>query len=298
MAVHYQSKTDQWVKCISASGTIRAIAVQATDISKYLVNRHSIQTHTGKIALAESMVAALILSSYCKSGEKVNLNIKGSGWCNQAIIDANAEAEIRGYIVERPQSEVHLGKDIGPWGIGLFSVLRTKLDQAQPYIGTVPMLTGRIAKDLTFYWHQSEQVQSAVGIEILLDDDQNIALAEGFLVQALPGATEKDISMIEEHLRSFSEFTELAYERSNPVNVISYLLENQTFSILEEKPLTVKCECSEERVKRSLTLIGVDELKDMLDENKDVEVKCDFCSELYVFSPAKIEEILKSSRES
>ncbi len=297
MPVHYQSATDKWVKCISASGTIRAIAVQATDICKFLTQKHSIETPTGRIALSESMIAALILSSYCKSGEKVNLNIKGSGWCHQAIIDANADAEIRGYIVERPQNEIHLGKGIGPWGIGLLSVLRTKLDQNQPYIGTVPMVTGRIAKDLTFYWLQSEQVHSAVGIDVFWDEQNNITLAEGFLIQALPGASEQDIQFIEDHLKKMNQFSELAYERSSPINLISFLLDNQSFSILEEKPLTVKCECSEERVKRSLTLIGVDELKDMLDEGKDVEVLCDFCSSQYLFSPEKIEDIIKSSQK-
>ena len=291
MAVDYQSKQDKWVKCISSSGTIRAVAITATEIVQQMADRHGI-TEIGTIALSEAVIAGLILSSYCKSGEKVNLNIKGSGWCQQAIIDANADAEVRGYIVERPQEEVHLARGIGPWGIGLLSVLRTKHEQTQPYIGTVPLITGRLPKDLTFYWLQSEQVQSAVGIDVFMKDGK-VTLAEGFLIQALPGASDADILFIEEHLKRLKEFNDEAVQRSTPLNLIAYLLENQSFSVLEEKPLTFKCNCSLDRVKRSLSLVGLDELKDMAKDSKGTEIVCDFCSEKYVLNTDTILELIQ-----
>lgn len=292
MSIEFVSKQDKWVKCISSSGTIRAIAITATDIAQFASERHQIG-ETGQKALAECLIASLLLSSYCKSGERVNLNIQGSGWCHQAIIDANSEAEVRGYVIERNAEDQRLAKSVGPWGIGLLSVLRTKTEESQPYIGTVPLLTGHLAKDLTFYWLQSEQVQSAVGIDVFMENGK-IKLAEGFLIQAMPGATEADITFIENHLKRLHEFNAEAAQRSSPVNLLSYLLENQSFSLLEEKPLSFKCVCSEDRVTRSLTLIGVDELRSMLDENKDVEINCDFCSEQYRFSPEKIAKILKA----
>ena len=282
MAIDYKSSKDKWVKCISSSGTIRAVAITATDIVQHMADRHG-TSEIGTIALAESVLAGLILSSYCKTGEKVNLNIKGSGWCHQSIIDANADAEVRGYIVERPQEEVHLAKNVGPWGIGLLSVLRTKFDKAQPYIGTVPLITGFLAKDLTFYWLQSEQVQTAVGLEVFMKDGK-VSLVEGFLIQAMPGASEKDITFIEEHLKNLRDFNDEAVQRSTPVNLLSYLLNNQSFSLLEEKPLTFKCGCSLDRVKRSLSLVGAVELREMAREKETTEVMCDFCSEKYVFS--------------
>ncbi len=224
----------------------------------------------------------------------MNLNIQGSGWCKQAIIDANADAEVRGYIVERPEIDIHLARNIGPWGIGLLSVLRTKTEESQPYIGTVPLLTGHLAKDLTFYWLQSEQVQSAVGIEVFMNGDE-IVLAEGFLIQALPGATDEDIALIEDHLKKIHTLKLEAEQRKTPLNLISYILDNQSFSVLDETNISFKCPCSIERVKRSLCLIGSEELRSMLDEGKDVEILCDFCSEKYIFKIEMIAELIKTN---
>jgi molecular chaperone Hsp33 len=292
MSIEYRSKKDKWVKCISLTGTIRAVAIDATETVNVLAKRHKL-SEAGTIALSEGVIAGLILSSYCKSGEKVNLNIQGSGWCQQAIIDANADAEVRGYIVERPQEEVKLGRGVGPWGIGLLSVLRTKHDDAKPYIGTVPLLTGRLAKDLTFYWLQSEQVQTAVGIEVITAEDGSVSHAEGFLIQAMPGATDTDIQIIEDHLKKLHHFDSTSVIRSTPVHLLSYLLEHQSFSLLEEMPLTLKCPCSFERVNRSLMLVGNEELQGMVKDAKNIEINCDFCSELYVYTPAMISDLIK-----
>ena len=291
MSIEYRSKTDKWVKCISSTGTIRAVAISATETANFICKRHKL-SEAGSIALSEGMIAGLILSSYCKSGEKVNLNIQGSGWCRHAIIDANADAEVRGYIVERPQNEVTLARGVGPWGIGLLSVLRTKFQETQPYIGTVPLITGRLAKDLTFYWLQSEQVQSAVGIEVYTDKNGSVIHAEGFLIQALPGATDADIQTIEEHLKKLHQFDSDSVIRSSPVHLLSYLLDQQSFSILEETPLTLKCTSSLDRVNRSLMLIGQDELKAMLNDHQDVQINCDLCSEIYTITPDMIAELI------
>jgi molecular chaperone Hsp33 len=290
MSIEIRYQQDKWVKCISNSGTIRAIAVTATELTKTLTERHELSP-AGSKAIAESVIAGLLLSSYCKSGEKINLNIQGSGWCHQAIIDANADAEVRGYVLERPQSEIQLGRNIGPWGIGLLSVLRTKFEEAKPYIGTVPLLTGHLAKDLTFYWLQSEQVNSAVGIEVFMEGDR-VVLAEGFLIQAMPGATESDIQFIEDHLKKLHQFDPQSTQRGSPTHLLSYLLENHSFSVLEEKHLTFKCHCSLDRVKRSLVLVGNEELESMARENRDFEIDCDFCSEHYVFTPEMLRSLI------
>lgn len=291
MTVQFQSPADKWVKCISTSGTIRAIAITAIDSVRFLSERHRLSP-IGTKALGESMVAGLLLSSYCKSGEKVNLNIKGSGWIQQSIVDANSDAEIRGYVFEREPEKIQIAKDIGPWGIGLLSVLRTKFDEAQPYVGTVPLLTGHLAKDLTFYWLQSEQVQSAVGIDVRVTPENKIEMAEGFLIQAMPGADEKDITFIEDHLKNLNHFDVNSSQRKTPINLLSYLLENQSFSVIEEKPVQVKCTCSIERVKKSLTLIGQDELQSMLNEKKNFDITCDFCGELYTLEPKDLLSII------
>ena len=293
MSIEYFAPNDQWVKCISNSGTIRAVAINATEITNYLTQRHKTAL-AGTKSLSEGIVASLLLSSYCKDEEKVNLNIQASGWCHQAIFDANANAEVRGYVIERPYDDIILAKNIGPWGIGLLSVLRTKYDQAKPYIGTVPLLTGHLAKDLTFYWLQSEQVQSAVGIDVQLDFEKNcVTFAQGFLIQALPGASDADIQFIEDHVKKLHYLEPDSVQRKTPLHLLSYLLENQGFSVLEEKSLSVKCACTVDRVRRSIALVGVDEIRSMILEGKNTEIICDFCSEKYIFTPSMLSELIK-----
>lgn len=294
MAIEFQPQQDKWVKCISNTGTIRAVAVNATEVTNYLCQRHKTGL-AGTKSLSEGVIASLLLSSYCKDQEKINLNIQGSGWCHQAIFDANANAEIRGYVIERNYDDIELAKNIGPWGIGLLSVLRTKTEDHQPYIGTVPLLTGHLPKDLTYYWLQSEQVHSAVGIDVQLDFDKNtVTFAQGFLIQALPGATDEDLKTIEDHMRKFNFYDPDSAQRKTPMHLLSFLLENQSFSVLEEKPLTVKCTCSLDRVKRSISLVGPEEIESMIADGKNVDVNCDFCSEKYVFTMEMLKDILKN----
>jgi molecular chaperone Hsp33 len=290
MSIDSKSSVDRWVKCISTSGTIRAVALTAKETIQKIIDRHE-ASEIGARALAEGAIAGLILASYSKGEEKINLNIKGSGWARHAIFDVNAEAEVRGYVIERPQNEVELARHVGPWGIGLLSVIRTKHDDSQPYIGTVPLVTGRLAKDLTFYWLQSEQVQSAVGIDVVMDGT-TVVHAEGFLIQALPGASDADIAYIERHLKQFPTLDIDAVQKSSPVNLLSFLLNDQSFNLLEEKNIAFKCPCSLERVMRSLVLLGPADLKSMVDEKKDVEIICDFCNEKYLISPDTIVGIL------
>ncbi len=292
MAIEYHAQNDKWVKCISNSGTIRAIAINATEITNYLAKRHKTEL-AGTKSLSEGIVASLLLSSYCKDEEKVNLNIQASGWCHQAIFDANASAEVRGYVLERPYDDIHLAKNIGPWGIGLLSVLRTKTEDSRPYIGTVPLITGHLPKDLTFYYLQSEQINSAVGIEVQLDFDKNIVtFAQGFLIQALPGATDDDLAFIEDHVKKLNFLEPESAQKRSPTHLLSFLLENQPFSVIEEKNLTVKCSCTMERVRRSIALVGHDELKSMISEGKNTEISCDFCSEQYIFTPQMLQELI------
>lgn len=294
MPVEFLSAHDKWVKCISSSGTIRAVAINATETTNFLAKRHKTNL-AGTKSISEGILASLLLSSYCKDEEKINLNIQASGWCHQAIFDANANAEVRGYVIERPYDEINLANNIGPWGIGLLSVLRTKRDQDKPYIGTVPLITGHLAKDLTFYWLQSEQVHSAVGIEVQLDFDNNtVTFAQGFLIQALPGATETDISFIEDHVKRLNFLDPESIQKQSPTHLLSYLLENQSFSVLEEKTLSVKCSCSIDRVRRSIALIGRDEIESMIQENKNSEIICDFCSEKYIFTPQMLQSLIEN----
>jgi molecular chaperone Hsp33 len=280
---------DSWTKCISSSGTIRGVAIQATEICKELSDIHKLSGNSAK-ALSEALMSGLMVGSFCKPGERVNLNIRGTGVVHQALVDAYPEGKVRGYVV--PNTTTPIADGLGPWGEGLLSILRTKdLEKQQPYIGTVPLVTGHLAKDLTFYWHQSEQVPSAVGLAVNLGEDGKIVSAGGFLIQALPGATDQEIDNIQNHVSHLSNLAKEIEEHRDPVRLLSQIFQDTTFLLLENKELHWECSCTREKVERALLLIGKEEITRLIDEGQ-AEVFCDFCAKDYTTKKERLQELL------
>lgn len=285
----------QWTKCISTHGNLRGVAIQATDLVQRMAEIHDAQGIAAR-GLGESVIAGLLLASYCKAGERVNLNIQGSGHYQQALVDAYPDGSVRGYVIER--SEEQIAKEVrslGPWGDGLMSVLRTKGGEEgkQPYIGTVPLLTGHLAKDLTFYWAQSEQIPSAVGIVVdISPDGKRIASAGGFLIQAMPGASPAEIRAIEDHINHLQSLAKSLAENADPIGLLSQIFQSTAFVVVEEKPLEFRCSCSWERVERALALVGSAELRSMLTEDNHAIVRCDFCATEYRVGAEQLEDMI------
>ena len=289
-------QTDRWIKCVSTHGNIRGVAIQATHLVQSISELHQL-SEIGAKGLGESIIGGLLISSFCKGGERINLNVRGSGHYQQALVDAYPNGTVRAYLSERPSEEILKGKkqDSGPWGSGLISVLRTKDGESkQPYIGTVPMITGHLAKDLSFYWVQSEQIPSAVGLVTQVQNGRVVS-AGGFLVQAMPGATSAEIATIESHIHELHGLPGELIQNSDPIHLLSKIFQSTAFIIVEEKPLKFVCNCSWDRVERALTLVGPQELKAMLAEDHQATVKCDFCTKEYLVDAAKLEQMISSA---
>lgn len=296
-----QFPPSQWIKCISTQGSIRGIAIQATQLVRKMAEIHGIRGEASR-SLGEAVMGALLIASYCKNGEKVNLNIRGSGNVMQALVDAYPNGAVRGYIVERQIAPVPADGVVfedasrGPWGEGLLSVLRTKRQEhEQPYIGTVPLLTGHLAKDLTFYWVQSEQIPSAMGLAVNLDAEGVVNAAGGFMVQALPGASFQEVNAIERHIGAMHSLARGLATESDPLILLARIFESTAFMIIEETPLEFRCNCSWERVKRALTLVGATELRAMLAEDQGASVRCDFCGKKYDLDAAGLRELIAAT---
>jgi molecular chaperone Hsp33 len=282
---------DRWIKCISTHGNLRGVAIQAPGLIQEMCDRHKLG-ETGRRALGESVVGALLVASYCKDGERVNLNIQGSGVCSQALVEAHPNGTVRGYVVETDRAGGGGSTSEGPWGSGLLSVLRTKDQEGeQPYIGTVPLLTGHLAKDLTYYWAQSEQVPSALGIAVYMKGTR-VTEAGGFLVQAMPGATTEEVRSLERHINEIHSLAGRLTDDADPALLLSQIFQDTSFVLLEEKPLRFQCTCSWERVVRALTLIGTSELQSMLAEDDAASVRCDFCGEEYKVDHAALQKLI------
>lgn len=295
-----------WVKCISTEGHLRGLALDATDLVREMATLHGLKG-PGAVALGEAAIGALMISSFVKGEERINLNIRASKGVFQALVDAYPDGAVRGYIVQReispseplPDDGVVFSfeESKGPWGEGLLSVLRTKnQEREQPYIGTVPLLTGHLAKDLTFYWVQSEQIPSAVGIAVNVGKEGEVLAAGGFLVQAMPGASQKDIDQIETHINEMHSLTKRFETDTHPTRLLSQVFQDTPFVILEEKPLVFRCTCSWERVKKALSLVGVTELNDMLKTDKSASVRCDFCTKDYKLEEKELQALIDSAK--
>lgn len=291
--------TDRWIKCISQQGNVRGVALHATGLVQSMAKMHGIKGDVAQ-SLGEAVIGALMIGSYCKQGERINLNIQGSAFIKQALVDAYPDGTVRGYVVERHFEPGHMEstRNFGPWGDGMLSVLRTKTGEREmPYIGTVPLLTGYLAKDLTFYWHQSEQIPSAVGIAVNLKGDEIVA-AGGFLIQALPGASDKELKTIESHINEMHSLAQRLSENSDPMSLLGQIFQSTAFLLLEEKPLKFQCSCSSERVERALTLVGTDELQDMLSKDDGASVRCDFCTKEYKLDREKLQTLIQQLNQS
>ena len=282
------AKVNSWVKCISTEGHIRGVAIHATGLVQELAKMHQLKGVQAK-GLGEAVMSALLLASYCKGEQKINLNIQGSGHFKQALVDAYPNGAVRGYVV--PREIVELPEGTGPWGAGLLSVLRTSDEAGRaPYIGTVPLLTGHLAKDMSFYWVQSEQVPTAVGLAVHCEND-NVVSARAFLIQALPGADSETLRTIERHVNEIQLLDDLN-EKSSPVHVLSQIFQSTAFMIIEEKPLKFECNCSLEKVQRALLLLGADELRSIHREEKSTTLHCDFCTTDYQVGTAALEKLI------
>jgi molecular chaperone Hsp33 len=277
-------KGDRWIRCIANGGNFIATAISGTHLVREARKRHAETMHSAleTKCLGETLIAGLLLASTCKKGERVSLSVRGQKLLRQCVVDANPDGTVRGFILTR-DSVLQSDESGGPWQDGMLSVARLKLNENEPYVGTVPAVTGHLAKDLTFYLSQSEQIPSAVGLAVSMDGSK-VEAAGGFLVQVLPGASLEEIKSIENNIQGMESIAEQVARNPDPTHLLGQIFSDVTFSLLEEKSLSFNCNCSRERVTRALKLLGSAEISTMQKEDKGADITCDFCGNHFNFS--------------
>ncbi len=276
-----------------------ATAITAKTLIDEAQKRHALAHPTNKShpspvqALGESLIAGLLLSSNCKAGERISLSVKGEGFLKHVLVDALPDGSVRGFLISRAAEVPPVDSTLGPWQKGLLSVVRLKLGEKEPYVGTVPIVTGHLAKDLTFYLLQSEQIPAAVGLAVNFDRSGKVESAGGFLVQVVPGASKKEIARIEQNINKLQSLAREIAKNSDPTVLLGQIFDDMTFIILDEKPLRFECSWSKERIVRALMLLGKDELRDMMSQDHGAKVHCDFCSKLFDISESELDQIIK-----
>jgi molecular chaperone Hsp33 len=288
-----KKNNDQLIRAITADGNIRAIAINGTFLCDK-VRKMQNTAPTASAALGRVLCATAMLGANIKEGEEISLRIVGDGPAQGIIGQGNPNGTVRGYIVN-PKADLPSknGKlDVaGIIGEGNLYVTR-ELGMKNPYTGQVPLQTGEIGDDLAYYFLKSEQTPSAVGVGVLVDVDCSVIVAGGYIIQALPGASEAAITLLEYNIMSSAAPTQLFAELITPEKVLSKLLDGFSWSVIGEIKPQFKCKCSKEKARGVLATLGAVELRQMINDKEDFIVSCEMCGKSRSFTPDEVENII------
>jgi molecular chaperone Hsp33 len=233
-------------------------------------------------------------------GEKdlLTLQIKGDGPGGGVTVTADSYGNVKGYVdvadVILPANA--LGKlDVsGAMGNGYLQVIKD-LGLKEPYLGKIELQTGEIAEDLTYYFAVSEQIPSCVGLGVLMERDNTVKQAGGFIIQLMPFASEEVISRLENNLSKMTSVTKMLEEGNNPEQMLKIILDGFDVQFTEEKPVQFYCNCDKERVEQALISVGKEELQAMIDDGETIEVNCHFCNTNYEFTVDELKDMYKKA---
>ena len=287
---------DHIIRAMSKDGFVKAVAVVSTETVERARNIHH-TTAVATAALGRVLSAASMIGNMQKIEEgSVTLQFKGGGPLGTVLAVSDAEGNVRGYVqnpvidlLEKYPGKLDVGAAVGT--DGMLTVIRD-LHMKEPYVGSVELTTGEIGDDIAAYFAHSEQTPTACGLGVLVDPDQSVRCAGGYLVQLLPGAPEDVISRVEIGIMNAGAVTKMLEDGLDGAGIIRAVLENFEVELFEPEPIGYRCYCSRDRVTGALISLGREELGDMIREGKDVHMSCQFCDADYVFTPEQLKQIL------
>ncbi len=294
--------SDTIVRGNSIDGSIRVFAGITTDLVERAREIHNCYP-VAAAALGRTLTIASMMGATLKSEtDAITIQFNGDGPLGTIVVTANSKSQVRGY-VENPYVELPLNKkgkiDVGGGvGKGTLGIIRD-LGLKEPYIGQVPIVTGEIGEDLTYYYATSEQVPTAIGLGVLVDTDGSIICAGGFMLQLMPEATEDTAEKLEKIVRSLPPVTTMIQDGLTAEDILFKVTDGFDM-LMENKPIKPEyyCDCSKERMERALISIGRKELTSLIDEQGNAELTCQFCDNKYNFSKDELTELLnKATRD-
>jgi molecular chaperone Hsp33 len=284
---------DQLIRATAMDGKVRAFAVRATGIVDEISKRH-LMTPTATAALGRTVAAGLIMGAMLKGDEKLTILIQGGGPIGQIVVDANANGDVRGYAanpqVDLPLNQIGKLDVAGAVGTDGFLSIIKDLGLKEPYRGNIPLISGELAEDFTYYFAKSEQTPSAVALGVLVGVDYTVTAAGGFVIQLLPGLTDDDISLIELQLSRIEPITTLLNQGMGLEDILHRILPE--VQVLGEMDVQFRCKCSRERVEQTIISLGRTEIQLMLEEDGKAEVTCHYCNEAYLFDEEDLKAII------
>ncbi|MCD7838283.1 MAG: Hsp33 family molecular chaperone HslO [Clostridiales bacterium] len=290
---------DELVRVITTDGAVMAAAVSGREIVAEAQRIHGTSS-VATAALGRTLLAASMMGNQMKGADNsVTIQIRGGGPIGQITCVAGADGYVRGcvsdprvYLPPRENGKLDVGGAVGT--DGSLTVIKD-LGMKEPYVGSVPLVSGEIAEDITAYYAASEQTPTACALGVLVDSrDQHVYAAGGFLVQLLPGADDAAVDKVERGIEKLGYVTRHFEEGETPLELVMEALSEFDVEVLETVPVGYRCTCSRERFGRALLTLGKEELTSMAVEQGGAEIKCRFCNQVYRFSKEELEEMIAS----
>lgn len=289
---------DYIVRATAADSQIRAFAVTTKEMVETARSYHN-TSPVATAALGRLMTAGAMMGVMMK-GEKdlLTLKIQGSGPIGAITVTADSKANVKGY-VNNPEVVIHANEkgklDVGgAIGIGVLTVIKD-LGMKEPYVGQCELKTGEIGDDLTYYFATSEQVPSSVGLGVLMEKNNTVRQAGGFIIQLMPFTSDEVIDKLEAKLASVTSVTSMLDAGMTPEQILEELLGEFGLEINEKIPTQYHCNCSRERIEKALISIGRKDLQEMINDGETIEVGCQFCNKKYQVTVDELKELLKKA---
>ncbi|MCD8144750.1 MAG: Hsp33 family molecular chaperone HslO [Oscillospiraceae bacterium] len=292
---------DEIVRIITQDGWVRASAITGKELVTRAREIHDLSP-TATAALGRSLLAASMLGSDLK-GERdtISLQFKGDGPIGAVCAVSDSRGNVRGYVgnphvttAYLAPGKLNVGAAVGRDG---FLTVVKDLGLKEPYVGSVPLVSGEIAEDVTVYLATSEQIPSAVALGVLVNQQGQVEQAGGYMIQLLPGAPEEVISAVERGIQRILSVTEALSDGLTALDLLAQVLGDLGLNILETQPVAYRCNCTRDRVERALLSLGRAELQSILEEQGEAELNCQFCDAVYHFDRADLEQLISGAEK-
>ena len=289
---------DYLVRGMTLDGYVKAVAIRSTQTVRRGAEIQK-TTPNATAAFGRALTAASMMGNMQKvENGSMTLQIKGGGPIGSIVCVSDPMGNVRGYVtqpnvplVEKYPGKLDVGATVGTEGT--LTVIRD-LQMKEPYVGSVPLVSGEIGDDVTRYFAQSEQTPTACALGVLVDRDQSVKVAGGYLIQLLPGAPDETIDMVERGIQKAGAVTAMLEQGMTPEDILGAVLGDLGVVFMETTPIEYRCYCSRERVTAALISLGKKELTEIMEEGKTFPVECQFCDTVYAFTSNDVKEILNS----
>ncbi len=287
------------LRAIDSEGFVRVSFIDSRDMVETARKIHK-TSPVATAALGRTLtMTALIGSGMKEKDDTVSVFIKGDGPLGQIVTTANGDGSVKGYVAnpavhlpKKPNGKLDVGGAVGKGSLAITMDLGLK----EPYCGQVPLVTGEIAEDFTYYYAKSQQIPTAISLGVLVDRDYSVKQAGGLFVQLMPGCDEETATLIEKNVTNLAPVTTMLEEGMSPDLIVTSVFAGLFFKYLDDDEYNYKCDCKREKIEKALISLGEKELKAMIDEDHKAEVTCRFCPEVYKFTEFELINLLNKAK--